>query len=107
MARSSERSCSRPVSPFSYALYSSFSPYFQKYLESLYAVHSAVAQADGSRAAGHTVRREAVESIHPVVRVHPVTGWKSVYVNPGASIHLRSEDASLTPSYLYQVSPAA
>jgi len=66
-----------------YALYSSFSPHFQKYLESLYAVHSAVAQADGSRAAGHTVRREAIETIHPVVRVHPATGWKSVYVNPG------------------------
>ncbi len=68
---------------FSYALFSSFSPQFQKYLESLYAVHSAVAQADGARAAGHTVRREAIESIHPVVRVHPATGWKSVYVNPG------------------------
>ncbi|THG98250.1 hypothetical protein EW026_g3901 [Hermanssonia centrifuga] len=66
-----------------YALFSSFSPQFQKYLESLYAVHSAVAQADGARAAGHTVRREAIESIHPVVRVHPATGWKSVYVNPG------------------------
>ncbi|KAF7794768.1 hypothetical protein EIP86_005906 [Pleurotus ostreatoroseus] len=66
-----------------YALYSSFSPQFQKYLESLYAVHSAVAQADGARAAGHTVRREPIESIHPVVRVHPATGWKSVYVNPG------------------------
>ncbi|KAI0077089.1 alpha-ketoglutarate-dependent sulfonate dioxygenase [Panus rudis PR-1116 ss-1] len=66
-----------------YALYSSFSPSFQKYLEGLYAVHSAVAQADGSRAAGFTVRREPVETVHPVVRVHPVTGWKSIYVNPG------------------------
>jgi len=66
-----------------YALYSSFSPGFQKYLEGLYAVHSGVAQADGSRAAGKTVRREPVESIHPVVRVNPATGWKSVYVNPG------------------------
>ncbi|KAJ7455314.1 hypothetical protein B0H11DRAFT_2067619 [Mycena galericulata] len=66
-----------------YALYSSFSPGFQKYLEGLTAVHSAVAQADGARAAGLPVRREPVETIHPVVRVHPVTGWKSVYVNPG------------------------
>ena len=46
-------------------------------------MHSAVAQADGARAAGHTVRREPVESVHPIVRVHPVTGWKSIYVNPG------------------------
>jgi sulfonate dioxygenase len=66
-----------------YALYSSFSPGFQKYLEGLTAVHSAVAQADGARAAGLHVRREPIESIHPVVRVHPVTGWKSIYVNPG------------------------
>ncbi|KAF7312515.1 Alpha-ketoglutarate-dependent taurine dioxygenase [Mycena indigotica] len=66
-----------------YALYSSFSPGFQKYLEGLTALHSAVAQADGSRAAGLPVRREPIETIHPVVRVHPVTGWKSIYVNPG------------------------
>jgi sulfonate dioxygenase len=65
------------------ALYSFLSPGFQKYLEGLTAVHSGVAQADGSRAAGLTVRREPVESVHPVVRVHPATGWKSVYVNPG------------------------
>ena len=48
-------------------------------------MHSGVAQADGARAAGQTVRREPIETVHPVVRVHPVTGWKSVYVNPGKS----------------------
>jgi sulfonate dioxygenase len=67
----------------SYALYSSLSPGLQIYLEGLRAVHSAVAQADGSRAAGLPVRREPIETVHPVVRVHPATGWKSVYVNPG------------------------
>ncbi|GJJ08133.1 hypothetical protein Clacol_002341 [Clathrus columnatus] len=66
-----------------YALYSSFSPGFQKYLEGLSAVHSAVAQAEGARSAGIHVRRQPIETVHPVVRVHPVTGWKSVYVNPG------------------------
>ncbi|KAI9439838.1 alpha-ketoglutarate-dependent sulfonate dioxygenase [Lactarius indigo] len=66
-----------------YALYSSLSPGFQTYLEGLSAVHSAVAQADGARAAGLPVRREPIETVHPVVRVHPTTGWKSVYVNPG------------------------
>ena len=67
----------------SYAVYSSLSPGFQKYLEGLYAVHSAVAQADGARASGTHVRRKEIETIHPIVRVHPVTGWKSIYVNPG------------------------
>ncbi|KDR78986.1 hypothetical protein GALMADRAFT_224236 [Galerina marginata CBS 339.88] len=66
-----------------YALYSSLSTGFQSYLEGLSAVHSAVAQADGNRAAGLPVRREEIETTHPLVRVHPVTGWKSVYVNPG------------------------
>jgi sulfonate dioxygenase len=66
-----------------YALYSSLSPGLQTYLEALTALHSAVAQAEGSRAAGLHVRREPIETIHPVVRVHPVTGWKSIYVNPG------------------------
>ncbi|KAJ3510885.1 hypothetical protein NLJ89_g4420 [Agrocybe chaxingu] len=66
-----------------YALYSSLSPGFQAYLEGLTAVHSAVAQAEGNRAAGLPVRRQEIETIHPVVRVHPATGWKSIYVNPG------------------------
>ncbi|KAH9998848.1 alpha-ketoglutarate-dependent sulfonate dioxygenase [Russula compacta] len=66
-----------------YALYSSLSPGLQLYLEGLSAVHSAVAQADGARAAGIPVRREPIETVHPVIRVHPATGWKSVYVNPG------------------------
>ncbi|TFK27756.1 alpha-ketoglutarate-dependent sulfonate dioxygenase [Coprinopsis marcescibilis] len=66
-----------------YSLYSSLSTGLQKYLEGLSAVHSATAQADGNRAAGLPVRRHEVENIHPVVRVHPATGWKSVYVNPG------------------------
>jgi sulfonate dioxygenase len=69
----------------SYALYSSLSPNFQKYLEGLTALHSAVEQAEGSRAAGLHVRRQEIQTIHPVVRVHPATGWKSVYVNPGKS----------------------
>lgn len=72
--------------PFSYALYSSLSPGFQSYLENLTALHSAVAQAEGARAAGLAVRRQEIETIHPVVRVHPATGWKSVYVNPGTFI---------------------
>lgn len=66
-----------------YALYSSLSPGLQIYLEGLSALHSAVAQADGARASDIPVRREPIETVHPVIRVHPATGWKSVYVNPG------------------------
>lgn len=81
-----------------YALYSSLSRGLQIYLEGLTAVHSAKAQADGARAAGLPVRREPVETVHPIVRVHPATGWKSVYVNPGMwlQVCLSLEDSILT-----------
>ena len=55
----------------------------QKYLESLSAIHSADLQAEGSRALGRPVRREPVTTEHPLVRVHPVTGWKALFFNPG------------------------
>ena len=48
-------------------------------------MHSAVAQAQGARAGGTHVRRKEIETVHPIVRVHPVTGWKSIFVNPGKS----------------------
>lgn len=66
-----------------YSLYSSLSPGFQTYLEGLSAVHSAFEHANSARAVGLHIRREPIETTHPVVRVHPTTGWKSIYVNPG------------------------
>ncbi|KZT57333.1 TauD-domain-containing protein [Calocera cornea HHB12733] len=56
---------------------------FRKRLEGLKAVHSAVPQAEHSRARDGPVRREPVESEHPLVRVHPVTGEKALYINQG------------------------
>jgi sulfonate dioxygenase len=55
----------------------------QAYLDDLTALHSAVAQAQESRTAGLNVCRELIETAHAVVRVHLVTGWKSVCVNSG------------------------
>lgn len=66
-----------------YAAYDALSSCMQKYLESLTALHSAEMQASGSRALGRPVRREPVTTEHPLVRVHPVTGWKSLFFNPG------------------------
>ncbi|KAJ4301518.1 hypothetical protein N0V90_003611 [Kalmusia sp. IMI 367209] len=66
-----------------YAAYDMLSPYMQKYLESLTAIHSAELQAQGTRELGRTVRREPVTTAHPLIRTNPVTGWKSLFFNPG------------------------
>ena len=66
-----------------YAAYDMLSPHMQKYLESLTALHSADLQAQGTRDLGRTVRREPVTTEHPLIRTNPVTGWKSLYFNPG------------------------
>ncbi|KAG2743080.1 TauD-domain-containing protein [Suillus brevipes Sb2] len=63
-------------------------PGMQAYLEGLTALHSVAAQAEGSHAADLHVRRELIETVHPVVRVHPVTSWKSVHVNPGVTCRI-------------------
>ncbi|PGH03488.1 taurine dioxygenase [Blastomyces parvus] len=66
-----------------YAAYDALSPHMQTYLKGLTALHSADMQADGSRAAGRPVRREPITTEHPLVRTNPVTGWNSLFFNPG------------------------
>ncbi|SAM84736.1 related to JLP1-Fe(II)-dependent sulfonate/alpha-ketoglutarate dioxygenase [Ustilago bromivora] len=66
-----------------YAAYDRLSYPLRQYLESLTAIHSAVDQAEGARRFGNTVRREPVETEHPLVRVHPVTKHKALFFNPG------------------------
>lgn len=66
-----------------YAAYDALSAPMQTYLSSLTALHSAHLQAEGSRALGRTVRREPVITQHPLIRTHPVTGWKALFFNPG------------------------
>ncbi|KAL9595723.1 MAG: hypothetical protein Q9219_006261 [cf. Caloplaca sp. 3 TL-2023] len=66
-----------------YGAYDLLSAPMQKYIEGLSALHSAQMQADGSIAAGRPVRRDPIVTKHPLVRTHPVTGWKSLFFNPG------------------------
>lgn len=66
-----------------YAAYDMLSPHMQHYLSSLTALHSADLQAQGTRDLGRTVRRSPVTTAHPLVRTNPVTGWKSLFFNPG------------------------
>lgn len=62
--------------------YRRLSPEFQKRLHGLQAVHSGHEQAEAALARGSIVRRDPVSNIHPIVRTHPVTGEKALFVNP-------------------------
>ena len=62
--------------------YRRLSPAFRERLHGLKAVHSGIEQADMAKARGGVVRREAVTSEHPIVRTHPATGEKALFVNP-------------------------
>lgn len=55
----------------------------QTYLKSLTALHSADMQASDSRDSSRPVRREPITTEHPLIRTNPVTGWNSLFFNPG------------------------
>ncbi|KAL3481760.1 hypothetical protein BJX99DRAFT_270086 [Aspergillus californicus] len=64
-----------------YGLYESLSPKLRAILETLEAKHSGLEQAEKALRTNGCLRRDPIETVHPVVRTHPVTGWKSLYVN--------------------------
>ncbi|KAK5121606.1 hypothetical protein LTR85_004778 [Meristemomyces frigidus] len=64
--------------------FKALSPRFRKRLEGLTAIHS---NNDGvsqelKNGSGAVMRRQELTAEHPVVRVHPVTGEKALYINP-------------------------
>jgi alpha-ketoglutarate-dependent taurine dioxygenase len=98
------------------AAFDSLSPSLQAFLETLTAVHDGQAQFKGILDAVGEGRWEgetftALEPVtHPVVRVHPETGAKTLFVNPGFTSHIveltRSEgDALLGYLYAHAVEP--
>lgn len=62
--------------------YRRLSPEFRKRLHGLRAVHSGFEQANNSLNNGGISRRDPITTEHPIVRTHPVTGEKAIYVNP-------------------------
>lgn len=62
--------------------YNRLSPAFRERLHGLQAVHSGIEQADGSKTRGSITRRDPVATAHPIVRTHPATGEKALFVNP-------------------------
>ncbi|KAH8917930.1 TauD-domain-containing protein [Atractiella rhizophila] len=86
--------------------YERLSPTFRELLHGLEAVHSGFEQAEFSRSGkrGGVVRREPVAHAHPIVRTHPVTGERALFVNPQFTryiVGLKKEESDAILNFLY------
>ena len=76
------------------AAYDALSPSIQRLVDGLKAIHDITKPLLKGIAAGHTtVNLEDVQAqwppvAHPIVRTHPITGKKSLYVNRNSTTHI-------------------
>lgn len=76
----------------------------KKRLHGLSAYHIGTEQANMSKSAGGVMRREAVDSVHPIVRTHPATGEKALYVNPQFTrriVGFKKEESDMLLKFLF------
>lgn len=84
--------------------YERLSPTFQGFLETLHVVHTSRDQAASNLKAGGVLRRAPVTNVHPLVRTHPVTKKKFLYVNREFSrkiVELKQEESTLLLEFLF------
>lgn len=90
----------------SYGLYDALSPGFRAYLETLKLAHTSTEQGENIKSLGFSIRRDHITSIHPLVRTHPVTGWKYIFANKGFSrdiVGIPKSESDAILSYLYKL----
>ncbi|TVY51611.1 putative alpha-ketoglutarate-dependent sulfonate dioxygenase [Lachnellula cervina] len=87
-----------------YAAYSKLSPDFRKIIDGKQAIyvsaHTYLDRNDPYAGPKH------IERIHPIVRVHPATGWKSLWVNRAMTksiVGLDKAESDVILNYLYDV----
>ncbi|KXH47815.1 TfdA family Taurine catabolism dioxygenase TauD [Colletotrichum salicis] len=88
------------------AAYARLSRPIQALLDGLRAEHSGFPQADNARRESKFVRREPVKSEHPIVQVHPATGQKALFINPGFTkriVGLWDEESDALLKLLFKV----
>ncbi|KAG7697140.1 hypothetical protein KL930_002409 [Ogataea haglerorum] len=87
-----------------YAAYDKLSEEFKKFLDGKQAVYVS--------AHGYLDRKnpfagpKKIERVHPIIRTHPATGWKSLFVNRGMTkriVGLSSVESDLILNYLFEV----
>ncbi|KAM7207171.1 hypothetical protein V8F20_002437 [Naviculisporaceae sp. PSN 640] len=84
--------------------YNRLSPLFQERLHGLKATHSGIEQVNAAVARGSINRRDPVVNEHPIIRTHPVTGEKAIYVNPQFTrdiVGLKKEESDALLKFLY------
>ncbi|KAG6101023.1 hypothetical protein E4U31_003772 [Claviceps sp. LM219 group G6] len=84
--------------------YERLSPAFRNLLHGLQAVHTSRDQAARAVAGGGYVRREPVDTTHPVVRTNPRTGRKALFVNPQYTrriVGLKTEESDVLLRFLF------
>lgn len=84
--------------------YKRLSPEFQKRLEGLHVLHTSGDQAANARRQGGVERRKPVSHIHPLIRTHPVTKEKIIYLNRPFSrriVELKEQESDYLMNFLY------
>lgn len=85
--------------------YNRLSPEFQKRLDGLHVLHTSEDQATNARKQGGVERRKPVSNIHPLVRVHPVTKEKFIYINRPFTrriVELKEQESAFLLEFLYR-----
>lgn len=93
------------------AAYESLDPTFQTYLETLTAVHTweisrwteYLLNKDHGQEKLQVAREKYPPVEHPVVRVHPITGNKIIYVNPTFTSHIKGLPRAQSDALLAQL----
>ncbi|KAL2189154.1 TauD-domain-containing protein [Thermothelomyces heterothallicus CBS 203.75] len=87
-----------------YAAYEKLSPEFRKFIDGKKAVYRSAHQYLDRE--NPTAGPKYIERIHPLVRVHPATGWKALWVNRSMTVRivgLDKAESDLILNYLYDV----
>ncbi|KAI9838986.1 MAG: hypothetical protein M1819_004194 [Sarea resinae] len=85
--------------------YRRLSPEFRKRLHGLKAVHSGIEQVNNSIARGGIAKRVPIATEHPLVRTHPVTGEKALFVNPQFTRYIKGfkkEESDYLLKFLFE-----
>lgn len=85
-------------------VYNRFSPTMKDLLDDLQAVHTSKEQAQAAKQEGGIERKVPIDSIHPVVRYHPVLKKKSLFVHRGFTrkiLGLKTEESDALLLFLF------